>query len=226
MKYIFFDIDGTLIDSGGAGSRALDLAFEETFSVREAFRNISMAGKTDMQILKEGMRLHRIDSPNGVVPAFFGSYIRHLKKNVCSGRGHVKPGITNALRSLSSGGSCRLGLLTGNIREGAMLKLKAFRLDTFFEAGAYGDDSEDRNKLLPMAVDKLNKLTSLAVDFKDCVVVGDTPRDIECSKPYGALAVAVATGPYEYGVLKEAGADIVFEDLSDTDGFISALQCR
>ncbi len=226
MRYILFDIDGTLIDSGGAGIRALDLAFEEMFSISGAFKDISMAGKTDMQILKEGLQLHRIDSPNGMVPAFFKAYIRHLRNNVFSGRGHVKPGIKDALQSLSTNRSCRLGLLTGNIREGAMVKLKAFDLDTFFEAGAYGDDSEDRNKLLPMAVDKLYEKTSIKVGFKDCVVIGDTPRDIECSKPYGALAVAVATGPYAPGVLKEAGADIVFEDLSDTNRFISALRCR
>jgi phosphoglycolate phosphatase len=226
VKYILFDIDGTLIDSGGAGTRALDLAFEEMFAVREAFRSISLAGKTDMQILKEGLKLNRIDGPNGVVPAFFKAYIRHLRKNIDSGRGHVKPGIMNALRLLSSNSGCRLGLLTGNIEEGAMVKLKAFGLDTFFETGAYGDDSEDRNKLLPMAVDKLYERTSLKVAFKDCVVIGDTPRDIECSKPYGALAVAVATGPYALGVLRDAGADLVFEDLSDTDRFISAVQCR
>lgn len=225
MKYILFDIDGTLIDSGGAGTRSLDLAFEEIFSIPEAFRNIRMAGKTDMQILKEGLKLHRIDSPNGVIPIFFRTYIRHLRKNIDTGKGHVKPGIMNALRLLSSSSGCILGLLTGNIEEGAMVKLQAFGLDTFFETGAYGDDSEDRNKLLPVAVDKLYKRTSLTVGFKDCIVIGDTPRDIECSKPYGALAVAVATGPYAFGVLADAGADVVFEDLSDTDRFISALQC-
>jgi len=225
VKYILFDIDGTLIDSGGAGTRSLELAFEEMFAVREAFRNISLAGKTDMQILKEGLKLHRIGSPNGVVPAFFRAYIRHLRNNIDSGKGHIKPGIMDALQSLSSNSGCILGLLTGNIEEGAMVKLKAFGLDAFFEAGAYGDDSEDRNKLLPVAVDKLYKRTSLKVGFRDCVVIGDTPRDIECSKPYGALAVAVATGPYGYGVLRDAGADLVFEDLSDTDRFISALQC-
>ena len=226
MKYILFDIDGTLIDSGGAGTRALDLAFEEMFSVPEAFQDIVMAGKTDMQILKEGLKLHRINSPNGVVPAFFRAYIRHLRKNIDSGKGHVKPGVKDALRLLSSNSGCTLGLLTGNVEEGAMVKLKAFGLDAFFETGAYGDDSEDRNKLLPVAVDKLYKRTSLKVAFKDCVVIGDTPRDVECSKPYGALAVAVATGPYAADVLRDAGADVVFGDLSDTDRFFSALQCR
>lgn len=225
MKFILFDIDGTLIDSDGAGTRALDLAFEEIFSISCAFRDISMAGKTDLQILREGLKLHRIDTPNGAVPAFFRTYIRHLRENIDPGKGYVKPGIKNALQSLSSNRGCILGLLTGNIEEGAMVKLKAFGLDTFFETGAYGDDSEDRNKLLPIALDKLYRRNSIEIDFRDCVVIGDTPQDIECSKPYGALAVAVATGPYGYSVLRDAGADVVFEDLSDTDRFISALRC-
>jgi len=224
MKYILFDIDGTLIDSGGAGTRSLDLAFEEIFSIPDAFKDIIMAGKTDMQILMEGLKMHRIDRLNGAIPSFFETYITHLRNTIDSKRGQVKPGIKEALHVLSSDGRYILGILTGNIKEGAMIKLRAFGLNPYFETGAFGDDSEDRNKLLPIAVDKLYKRTSLKVDFRDCVVIGDTPRDIECSKPYGALAVAVATGPYGCGILADAGADVVFEDLSDTDRFISALQ--
>jgi phosphoglycolate phosphatase len=227
MKYILFDIDGTLIDSGGAGTRSLDLAFEEIFAVPDAFRNISMAGKTDMQILKEGLKLHRIDrridSLNGAGPAFFKTYIIHLRNTIDKKKGQIKPGVEKALEVLKSDNGCTLGLLTGNIEEGAMVKLRAFGLDSYFQTGAFGDDSEDRNELLPVAVDKLYKRTSLKVGFRDCIVIGDTPSDIECSKPYGALAVAVATGPYASGILADAGADVVFEDLSDTDRFISVL---
>lgn len=225
MKYILFDIDGTLIDSGGAGTSSLDLAFEDIFAIPDAFKNISLAGKTDMQILKEGLKLHRIDHLNGYVPAFFETYITYLRNNIDKKKGQIKPGVRKALEVLKFDTGCTLGLLTGNIEEGAMVKLRAFGLDSYFQAGAFGDDSEDRNKLLPVAVDKLYKRTSLKVSFRDCVVIGDTPRDIECSKPYGALAVAVATGPYTSVILADAGADVVFEDLSDTDRFISALNC-
>jgi phosphoglycolate phosphatase len=223
MRFILFDIDGTLIDSGGAGSKALDLAFEEMFSVKEAFREVSMAGKTDAQILKEGLRLHRIVSENGLIPEFFRLYIGYLRENVRSRKGHVKPGIFAALDTLAARSGNILGLLTGNISEGARIKLEAYDLFSYFRAGAFGDDSEDRNKLLPIAVGKLYEAESLKLEFRDCVVVGDTPRDVDCAKPYGAKTVGVATGPYSSEELRGAQADLVFEDLSDTESFIAAI---
>jgi phosphoglycolate phosphatase-like HAD superfamily hydrolase len=185
MKFILFDIDGTLMDSGGAGMRSLNLAFEEIFSVSDAFRSISMAGKTDMQILREGFELHHIDCSNGIIPEFYRSYTRHLKQNIRTMLGHVMPGIREALGGLSAQKGFTLGLLTGNIEEGARIKLDFFRLNSFFETGAFGDDDEDRNRLLPIAVNKLYKQRSLKVDFKYCIVVGDTPESF--SKPYGAF---------------------------------------
>jgi phosphoglycolate phosphatase-like HAD superfamily hydrolase len=223
MKYILFDIDGTIMDSGGAGMRAMDTAFMELFSVRDAFQTISMAGKTDMQILREGFELHSIDNSNGVIPEFYRLYVRYLREYMKSSMGHLKPGIKEALVKLQAQKEFVLGLLTGNIEEGAMIKLDFFGLCEYFNTGAFGDDDEDRDKLLPIAVDKLYKRNFLRVSFSDCIVIGDTPRDVSCSKPYGAFSVAVATGPYSAGALSEAGADIVFKDLSDTEAFMAAI---
>jgi len=225
MKFILFDIDGTILDSGGAGVCALNMAFEEKFGVKDAFVSVSMAGKTDLQILREGFLLHNISFSNGMIPEFYRSYTGHLRRNIHNSQGHVKPGIRDALRELlAQDSNYVLGLLTGNIEEGARIKLSAFDLDSYFSIGAFGNDDEDRNMLLPIAVDKLHKRNSLKVSFRDCVVIGDTPRDISCSKPYGAFSVAVATGPYSAEMLSLAGADVVFNDLSDTDALLSAIE--
>jgi phosphoglycolate phosphatase len=225
MKFILFDIDGTILDSGGAGVKALNKAFEEIFNVKDAFSSISLAGKTDLQILKEGFLTHSISFSNWIIPEFYSSYTGHLRRNIINSQGHVKPGIRDALRELlARDSSYILGLLTGNIEEGAKIKLAAFELDSYFSIGAFGNDDEDRNRLLPIAVDKLHKRNSVKVSFSDCVVIGDTPLDISCSKPYGAFSVAVATGPYSAEVLSLAGADVVFNDLSDTDALLYAIE--
>jgi phosphoglycolate phosphatase-like HAD superfamily hydrolase len=224
MKFILFDIDGTLIDSGGAGVKALNRAFEELFSIPDAFRSISMAGKTDLQILTEGLKLHNVSNSNGIVPEFFESYITHLRKTINSAEGHVKAGIREALVELEKSDEFVLGLLTGNIERGAMIKLEAFGLDRYFEIGAYGNDDADRNRLLPIVREKLRNSRSLNVDYRDCIVIGDTPRDVECAKPYGAYSIAVATGPYTYSSLEAAGADAVFCDFSDTASFLNIVE--
>lgn len=224
MKFILFDIDGTLIDSGGAGVFALNFAFKEVFSVANAFRSISMAGKTDLQIVAEGLMLHGIESSNGIVPEFFECYVKNLKNNIDSKKGHVKAGIREVLDLLEEHEGFLPGLLTGNIERGAMIKLEAFELARYFHVGAFGNDDADRNRLLPIAVDKLRKKRSVDIEYENCVVIGDTPKDVECSKPYGAYSIAVATGPYSYNALSQTDADIVFHDLSDTDKLLHVLK--
>jgi len=105
-----------------------------------------------------------------------------------------------------------------------MIKLEAFGLGRYFEIGAYGNDDADRNMLLPIAREKLRKSRALDIDYRNCIVIGDTPRDIECAKPYGAYSIGVATGPYSYSSLEEAGADVVFCDLSDTPSFLDIVR--
>lgn len=224
MQLILFDIDGTLVDSGGAGVRSLDHAFKEIFSIENAFADISMAGKTDLQIVKEGLTMHGLPSDNGFVPRIIDSYIRHLSFEIQNSDQHLKPGIVEVLEAVKNRNDrYQLGLLTGNMEEGARIKLGAFGLNEYFPSGAFGSDHEDRNKLLPIAVGRFRIISGMEFNFTDCVIVGDTPRDVMCTKPYNAVCIAVATGPYGVRSLVDAGADVVIEDLSDTDHFLKIL---
>ncbi|MEK6673958.1 MAG: HAD family hydrolase [Nitrospirota bacterium] len=215
MKLLLFDIDGTLLDSGGAGTKAMNLAFEEVFSIPDAFNGIDMAGKTDTQIMKEGMKRHNISSDNGRLPSLCKSYISHLLHEIKNPAKHLKPGIVSTLDSLRAIKGLYLGLLTGNIETGARIKLDAFGLNSYFSFGAFGNDHEERNSLLPVAIKQFRSLYQKDACYTDCIVIGDTPRDVECAKVHGALSVAVATGPYSYKTLVKSDADMVLYNLLD-----------
>lgn len=222
MYLLLFDIDGTLIDSGEAGTRSLNLAFEKLFSVGNAFHGISMAGKTDMQIMKEGLIKHGI-SVNGNLDAVINSYLMHLQKEINNNKRHIKPGIYKLLETLSLLGDVRLGLLTGNLESGAKIKLQPFKLNRYFQTGAFGSDDEDRNRLLPIAVKRFEEICQRKIGITECIVIGDTPQDVHCAKINGAMCIGVATGPYSIGELVRAGADYVVQNLSDHCNFLKFL---
>lgn len=215
MRLILFDIDGTLVDSGGAGSRSLDLALKELFSIEKGFYGVSMAGKTDTQIIKEGLIKHGL-SANGNIERVIEVYLKHLLREINNDKKHVKPGIHDLLEKLRRKGEAGMGLLTGNLEQGARIKLEPFGLNEYFPSGAFGSDNEDRNKLLPIAVDRFESLFGTKIEIAHSVIIGDTPRDVECAHIYGAMCIAVATGPYSLHALIKAGADYVLDDLSDT----------
>lgn len=222
MRLVLFDIDGTLIDSGGAGVRSLDLALKDLFSIENGFHGISMAGKTDTQIIKEGIIKHGL-SANGTIDAVIKAYLNYLRREINNDRKHVKPGIYEALEELKPLQDLGLGLLTGNIEQGARIKLEPFRLNEYFPSGAFGSDDEDRNNLLPIAVKRFEELFQQKIEPDNCIIVGDTPRDVECAHIYGAICIAVATGPYSYDDLIEAGADYVVHDLTDQKSLLHFL---
>ena len=222
MKLVLFDIDGTLMDSGGAGRRALEYSFEELFGVPDAFRKISMSGKTDPQIFAEALAQFGI-AMDGHGPLFMKTYIKHLEREIDNPGKELKPGVSEALRELSGMGNVSLGLLTGNYEQGARIKLGALGVWEYFGFGAYGSDDADRDKLLPYALKRFEALKGFKSSYNDCVVVGDTPRDVSCAKPYGAATVAVATGKYSIHELSSSGADHVLEDLSDLNRFLGCL---
>ncbi|GAB5046914.1 HAD family hydrolase [Thermodesulfovibrio sp. TK110] len=223
MKLILFDIDGTLISAGGAGTRSLNRAFEEVLGIKDAFKDFEMAGKTDVQIIKEGLMLNGIEPSISLVNELIESYLKNLTVQINNNSKHLKPGVKDFIEFIHYELKYPMGLLTGNLEKGARIKLDPFGLNSFFPTGAFGSDHEDRNQLLPIAVKRFLRIFNNYLDFHHCIVIGDTPRDVACAKPYGARVIAVATGPYSVEKLQDTEADIVVETLAEINKILPLL---
>ncbi len=199
----------------------MNMAFTDLFGVKDAFMDISMAGKTDPQIMREGLALYGIQCLDGEIGRMQERYLHFLQDEITTPKKHVMPGIREALKMLKSQG-IPVGLLTGNIQRGAEIKLSSLGIYSDFIDGAFGSDNEDRDMLLPVAVDKFRK-RGYDIHAEECVIVGDTPRDVQCAKIHGGQAIAVATGPYSLEVLMDTEADLVLEDLTDPGTYMQFL---
>ena len=224
-KIILFDIDGTLVLTGGAGQRAMSLAFEELFAITDAFRGIPMAGRTDAWILSDAAVAHGLPPDSSGLADFPAIYARHLERELAhpGPRKGLMPGVRELLDALSPRDDAYLALLTGNYEAGAKLKLEYFDLWRYFQCGAFGDDAPDRNGLLPRAVARAAACGGPSVQPSEAIIIGDTPLDVACAKAGGARSIGVATGSHSVAQLRDAGADVVFDDLTDTDAVIAAL---
>jgi phosphoglycolate phosphatase len=222
---ILFDIDGTLVLTGGAGGRAMSLAFEEVFAVRNAFHGIPMAGRTDHWILADGATAHAIPQDSPDLLRFRDVYLRHLAAELekPGARKGVMPGVRDLLDTLSRRDDVYLALLTGNYEAGARIKLEYFDLWRYFQCGAFGDGAPDRNGLVPKALARVADCGGPSFSAGDTVVIGDTPLDVECAAFSGARSIAVATGSHTVEELHAAGADCVLRDLGDTDRVLRVL---
>ncbi|MCX8033842.1 MAG: haloacid dehalogenase-like hydrolase [Thermodesulfovibrio sp.] len=223
MKLLLFDIDGTLLSAGGAGTRSLNKAFERVLNIKEAFKNFEMAGKTDILIIKEGLKLWGIEPTASLVNELIENYLEFLKVEINNNSKHLKPGVLEFIQLNEQAFGYPMGLLTGNLEVGARIKLEPFGLNSFFPFGAFGSDHEDRNHLLPIAIDRFMTKFSRKIDFPQCIVIGDTPRDVACAKPYGAKVIAVATGPYNVDDLQKTDADVVVETLAEKEKLFPLL---
>jgi phosphoglycolate phosphatase len=236
-KLVLFDIDGTLVLTGGAGIRAMNRACEELVGHPHALEGIPVAGRTDRIILSDvvtrvGHSLH-----DGLLEQLRDRYIDYLRTEIekpgrlqsfeslgpRSGIKAVMPGIRELLEVLEQRDDVLLGLLTGNFQAGARIKLEHFDLWQYFRCGAFGDDAADRNALVPFAVARARECGLHEINPHDILVVGDTPHDVACALAVGAVPVAVATGGFTSAQLRESGADIIFENLAITTDFLKLI---
>jgi phosphoglycolate phosphatase len=232
VTLILFDIDGTLVLTGGAGGRAMTAAFEEIFSITDAFKGMPMAGRTDAWILADAAAIHGIAPESPDLARFPEVYLAHLVREIHqpappnSVKG-VMPGVSHLLEALSvmssNSGDVLLALLTGNYEAAAQVKLEYFDLWRYFPCGAFGDAAPDRNGLLPKALRRVAELSVLGVRPSDVIVIGDTPLDIACAASGGARSIGVATGNFTVDQLCTAGADATFKDLSETSDVLRAI---
>ncbi|MEX1118356.1 MAG: HAD family hydrolase [Terrimicrobiaceae bacterium] len=222
-RLLLFDIDGTLITSGGAGERALCEAMSHLFGVQEDLKGITLAGATDALIARHLLEKHGLPVTLENSAALLDAYLQQLAAHLPRHRGRVLPGMLELLTILRGHPGVVLALLTGNLIRGAELKLTHYGVWEFFEFGAFADDHHDRNELGHFA--KSRALEIHGVDFPpECItVIGDTPKDIACGKAIGAKTVAIATGNYSVGELGAFDPDLVFADFSDTQAVLSAL---
>jgi phosphoglycolate phosphatase len=228
---LLFDIDGTLIRTGRAGSRAMNRAFEELFGISRAFDGTHMAGRTDMWILEDAATRAGVNLTAASRQDFRARYLECLADALPEPGPHssmkgVLPGVRSLLDVLTApplSDTIFLALLTGNSEDGARLKLEHFDLWRYFRCGAYGDDSADRNALVPFALARARRCGLPDLAAAHILVVGDTPHDVACARSVGAVPVAVATGMFSVEQLRAAGADVVFQDLSDTGAFLELL---
>ena len=213
--------------TGGAGARALALAFEEEFGVANGFDAIGLAGRTDAWLIVQAAAAHNLPCDAARLRRVRAAYLKHLAREIHQPgpRKGVMPGVAPLLDALADRADAFfLGLLSGNFEEGARTKLEYFDLWRYFRCGAFGDETVDRNALLPMALTRAAAFGYVANDPKKIVIVGDTPHDVAVARAGGVRSVAVATGSCDRATLAAAGADAVLEDFSDLAATIAALE--
>jgi phosphoglycolate phosphatase-like HAD superfamily hydrolase len=222
-RLLLFDIDGTLIHSGGAGVHALKLALTERFGIADDLRDIEIAGMTDSGIVISILKKHQVPVTNDNISAFLDSYVHFLSLELPRRGGKLLPGVLELLERLKSRPHLVLALLTGNVSRGAQLKLEHYGVWHFFEFGAFADDHQDRNRLGRFARARALEKHGREFSAAEIDVIGDTPRDIACGKAFGARTIAVATGRWTREQLADHHPNVLIDDLSDVDRVIDTL---
>ncbi len=215
---VLWDIDNTLLYTGGAGSRAMARAFVDLYGASDAFKRIEFSGRTDTAIFFDAARAHGLPEASWVLERdrFREAYVPHLRAALAEsgGSGGLMPGVRQLLDALAQIDGVRQGLGTGNFRGGGELKLHHYGIGGYFPGmpGGFGEDSESRDEVIGVAIERMSNGRRPA----RVVVIGDTPHDVTAARANGAFALAVATGRNDVAELAACGADAVMADLADT----------
>jgi phosphoglycolate phosphatase len=215
IRLVLFDIDGTLVRTGGAGIKAFAKVFQTEFNAHDGFEKLKFAGRTDVSLVREFFKYHNIAETPETFDRFFERYVFWLDCILDHSHTEACPGVREfigALRKLPK--PPLIGLLTGNIRLGAEIKLRHFDLWKEFETGAFADDNEDRDLIAMAARDRGRRILGKNLRDDEILVIGDTPFDIRCGRAINAKVLAVATGGATLEELKRHQPDWAVEDLT------------
>jgi len=211
-RIFLFDIDNTLLYTGGAGGLAMAQVFERLYGVPDGFAGIEFSGRTDRFILQSGLDNHGISGGcDAHLGKFTDLYYALLPAAMNERQGRLMPGFPHLLDALSGESGVRLGLATGNFPRAARLKLEHFGIDRYFSGGGFGEASLERADVVRAAIDSVAN----GARPEDVLVIGDTPHDVTSALDNGAVAVGVATGSYDVDDLRASGARLAFADFSD-----------
>ncbi|MFM2295286.1 MAG: Phosphoglycolate phosphatase [Verrucomicrobiota bacterium] len=221
---VLFDIDGTLIRTGGAGVKAFARAGETAFGIRNGTEHMKFAGRTDTGLAREFCQFHQIPATPENIRHLLDSYVFWLDHLLPQSKGGVCPGVHKFIKDLRAQKNPPLiGLLTGNIRLGAQIKLGHYGLWEEFELGAFADDHEERDQIAIAAHKRVSKHFNRELRGEEIVVIGDTPHDIRCGRAIGAKVLAVATGGSKFEEIQAHAPDWCVKDLREVT---AAKVCR
>lgn len=222
MRFCLFDIDGTLLRSGGAGKAAMEASLVEEFGLPRVRVQVPFSGRTDRAISRDLLSLHDIEPRDEHITRLLRGYLHRLPVCLRNFNGTVLPGVCELLDALESTEEIGVGLLTGNIREGARLKLEHFAIFHYFSFGAFGDEHLDRDDVARAA---WHEVVQRAPDCRpeDVWIIGDTPLDVRCARAIGARVVAVATGWHSADELRRSEPDLLLPNLTDVDCLLRCL---
>jgi phosphoglycolate phosphatase-like HAD superfamily hydrolase len=224
MFACLFDIDGTLLSSGGAGKHAMYAAIASEFGVADLNDGVPFAGRTDRAIGRDLFLQHGLDDSPENWRRFVRAYLGHLPQSLRERPGRVLPGVRSVLAELGARSDVIVGLLTGNLRHGARAKLNHYGIDSYFQFGGFGDNHLDRNNVACEAIQALSAHASVPIAVEHVWVIGDTPLDIHCARSVGARVLAVCTGFHAAAELAAERPDLLLSDLSDASQLMAALR--